>query len=205
MNRFVVLLVGAALLLAGCGTPPATGPAAAPDSAPPREGAAAPVPEPISISIPKIDASGDLDPKGLGLAPDGTLEVPPVSTPGVPAWWNGSPRPGAVGPAVITGHVDGNGKPGIFYRLDRLKIGDRVDVRQVGNLLVTFEAYRIEQYAKDEEAAKVSRYPVFDHEAVYGDTAGPELRLITCGGPFRRSVGHYAENRVVFLREVPTS
>ena len=32
---------------------------------------------------------------------------------------------------------------------------------------------------------------------VYGDTTGPELRLITCGGAFDRGSGHYLDNTVV--------
>jgi hypothetical protein len=199
VRRLAALVVGAALLLAACATVPAAGPAAAPAN-PPPVGVAAPVPEPKTINIPRIAAGGNLI--ALGLAPDGTLAVPPVEQPLVPAWWDGSPRPGAVGPAVITGHVDGGGRPGIFHRLDELAPGDRVEVGQAGGGVATFEVYRVEQYAKDADAAKVSGRPVFDHEAVYGNTRGPELRLITCGGPFRRGVGHYADNVVAFARLV---
>jgi hypothetical protein len=33
---------------------------------------------------------------------------------------------------------------------------------------------------------------------VYGDTAGPALRLVTCGGSFDRASGHYRDNVIVF-------
>ncbi len=34
----------------------------------------------------------------------------------------------------------------------------------------------------------------------YGRTARPELRLITCGGPFDKRTGSYPDNTVVFAR-----
>jgi hypothetical protein len=37
---------------------------------------------------------------------------------------------------------------------------------------------------------------------VYGPTTTPELRLITCGGPFDDATGHYLDNVVVFARLV---
>ena len=33
-----------------------------------------------------------------------------------------------------------------------------------------------------------------------GQTRAPELRLITCGGPFDQATGHYLDNVVVFAR-----
>ncbi len=47
---------------------------------------------------------------------------------------------------------------------------------------------RIEQHAKAE----------FPTESVYAPTAGAELRLVTCGGAFDRSSGHYVDNVIVF-------
>jgi hypothetical protein len=38
----------------------------------------------------------------------------------------------------------------------------------------------------------------FPTEAVYGRTNFPELRLITCGGPFDESTGHYLDNIIVY-------
>jgi hypothetical protein len=40
-------------------------------------------------------------------------------------------------------------------------------------------------------------FPTLD---VYGNTSGPELRLITCGGPFDSAAGSYVDNVVVFAR-----
>jgi hypothetical protein len=42
----------------------------------------------------------------------------------------------------------------------------------------------------------------FPTEHVYGNTAGPELRLITCGGAFDSGSGHYQDNVVAYARLV---
>ncbi len=46
----------------------------------------------------------------------------------------------------------------------------------------------------------VARYPkdAFPTAKVYGPTADPQLRLITCGGDFDRGTGHYVDNVVAF-------
>jgi hypothetical protein len=46
----------------------------------------------------------------------------------------------------------------------------------------------VEQHAKD----------TFPTREVYGDTEGPELRLITCGGSYDQSDGGYQSNVVVY-------
>ena len=47
-----------------------------------------------------------------------------------------------------------------------------------------------ERYPKDE----------FPTARVYGRTDGPTLRLITCGGAFDSSTGHYEDNTIVYAR-----
>jgi hypothetical protein len=56
-----------------------------------------------------------------------------------------------------------------------------------GRTLV-FRVQRVQRYPKDE----------FPTEAVYFPTLNRELRLITCGGEFDRSVRSYRDNVVVF-------
>lgn len=163
-------------------------------SAPPvRSGAnvnAAPsVGDPVSVSIPAIGVRSDL--VRLGLEPDGSAEVP--DDPQLAGWFTGGPRPGDAGPAVIAGHVDTKTGPAVFARLDELTPGDEVEVTTARGT-VRFVADRAEQVAKDE----------FPTDRVYGPAPGDQLRLITCGGSFDRSVGHYRDNIVVYLTEVQT-
>jgi LPXTG-site transpeptidase (sortase) family protein len=167
-------------------SPPTPSPstAAAPSaSAPP-----APAALPLSLRIPALDVSSELI--TLGLNPDGTLEVPqPGPDYDKAAWFDGSPRPGDIGPAVIEGHVDSaaNG-PSVFYSLGALAAGDRIEVMRVDGSTVSFSVDDVRVVPKDD-------FPTLE---VYGNTGGPELRLITCGGPFDNSAGHYEDNVVVF-------
>jgi LPXTG-site transpeptidase (sortase) family protein len=211
-----LLLVVAVLLLLGGGTavavgllgqvadpplpsaaerprPSTTSIGAAPSSPAPSSPPAttsAPAALPVAVTIPAIDVHSEL--LALGSNPDGTLQVPqPGPDYDSAAWFDGSPRPGDPGPAVIEGHVDSarNG-PSVFYSLGALKAGDRIEVARADGSTVAFEVYDARVVPKDD-------FPTLE---VYGNTAGPELRLITCGGPFDRSAGHYEDNVVVFAR-----
>ena len=55
-----------------------------------------------------------------------------------------------------------------------------------------FVVQRGEQYSKDN----------FDTQAVYGDTAGAELRLITCDG-YNLLTGQFEDNYVVYAQLAP--
>jgi sortase (surface protein transpeptidase) len=122
----------------------------------------------------------------LGLSADGTLQVPASTA--VAGWYTGSPRPGAVGSAVIAGHIDSKAGPGVFFRLSSLRPGDRVYVRRADGTLAEFTVTTVSRYAKDG----------FPTEAVYGAVPDSELRLITCGGTFDYASGSYLSNTVVY-------
>jgi sortase (surface protein transpeptidase) len=192
-NRF---LYGAVLLLAaavGCGSPPdtlsgsasvqgPTAPRSAPTSAVVRAHST-----PAALEIPAIGVNtGEL--VDLGLTPSGAMEVPDDAA--TAGWFSLSPVPGEVGPTVVAAHVDYKKVPGVFARLHEMKAGDAVVVRRADGTPVGFVAYRVERFAK-------SAFPTGD---VYGNTPGPELRLITCGGSFDQTVGHYRDNVVVYAR-----
>ncbi|MGX5357530.1 class F sortase [Kocuria sp. KH4] len=143
---------------------------------------------PVAVRIPAAGTDSEL--LHLGLRPDGSLEVPPTH-PGAPAsWYTGSPTPGERGPAVLLGHVNAtDGGPGVFAGLRGLAPGDRIEVvRQDGGTAV-FAVERGEQYAKD----------AFPTLSVYGNTEGPELRLITCDG-YDPATGLFDDNYVVYAR-----
>jgi LPXTG-site transpeptidase (sortase) family protein len=163
--------------------PAPTGPI---EAAPPT--GAAPVAEPTSLVIPAIGVTTAL--VHLGLTGTGALQVPPTTA--VAGWYTGSPRPGAIGSAVIAGHIDSRQGPGVFYRLSDLQRGDQVYVRRADGTLAVFKVTEVRQYSKD----------AFPTAAVYGATPTPELRLITCGGTFDYSTGSYLSNTVVYASEV---
>jgi len=153
----------------------------------PREAMAPTVrPAPTSghIVIPAIGVDARLIP--LGRASDGTLEVPKDW--GVAGWFAGGPFPGEPGPAVVVGHVDSTSGPAVFYRLRELRRGDVIVVSAEGRGRSRFWIVSSEWFAKS----------AFPTRRVYGPVAGPALRLVTCGGAFDRSTGHYVDNLVVF-------
>ena len=172
----------------GSATEPATGPATLPApsgrivAAVPS--AASPVAAPVSLDIPAIAVSTRLI--RLGLTATGALQVPGSTS--VAGWYTGSSRPGAIGPAVIAGHIDSYTGPGVFYRLDQLRPGDQVYIGRTDGTLVVFRVTSVRTYAK----------AGFPTQAVYGPTPDAELRLITCGGAFDASRESYLSNVVVY-------
>lgn len=179
MIRLLGLLC-AFLVLAGCSTTNGNGSVASPAAVAPVAVA------PASVTIPKIGAQSTLIP--LGLAADGTLEVPDVRQPGQAGWYTRGVQPGQVGPAVIVGHVDGGGHPGVFYRLHELAVGDTVQVGRVDGSTLTFRVYRVQEVRK----------AAFSSAEVYGNVPRPELRLITCGGTWVGGQYGYEDNWVIY-------
>jgi Sortase family. len=142
------------------------------------------------VRIPAIGVDSGLI--GLGLRGDGTMEVPPDGFPA--GWYTGAPTPGELGPAIIAGHVDWGGRPGVFYHLRDLKPDDAVTVTRKDGSVATFRVTRVEKYLKNS----------FPTDVVYGDIDHAGLRLITCGGLFDRRARSYDDNIVVFADLVTT-
>ena len=163
----------------------------APPSAPVAPAVSLPESAPASLDIPAIGAESKVI--RLGLDDQGALEVPP-GAPGSPAgWYEHSPTPGETGPAVLLGHVNAEGGgPGIFADLRRLAPGDRINILREDGSTAVFAVQAAEQYAKD----------AFPTQKVYGNTAGPELRLITCDG-YDPKTGRFDDNYVVYAALAP--
>ena len=140
--------------------------------------------DPVSVSIPRIGVRSKLDRLGLD---GGEMEVP---GPWGVGWFTGGATPGALGPAVIAGHVTWDGAPVVFYRLETMRAGDRVSVTRKDGRTAVFRVTRVAQFAK-------SRFPT---EAVYGPIDHAGLRLITCGGTYDAARNHYLDNVIVFAR-----
>ncbi|ASR37004.1 hypothetical protein BAY61_20735 [Prauserella marina] len=141
---------------------------------------------PAWVDVPRIGARSSLVP--LGLNPDRTVAVPPVDEPMQAGWYEYSPTPGETGPAVILGHVDGAGEDGIFARLHELEAGDEIRVGRSDGSVARFVVARM---AREPKSA-------FPADEVYGNTEGPELRLITCGGEFDAAADSYRDNIIAF-------
>ncbi|HEX2090079.1 MAG TPA: sortase [Actinomycetota bacterium] len=126
----------------------------------------------------------------LGLRSNGTLEVPTVYSEA--GWWKGGGKPGKIGSTVIVGHIDDRRGPAVFYKLPQLKAGDVVTVLRVKKKPVRYVIEDLGVWAKSN----------FPSEIIYGPTPIAELKLITCGGVFNRSTGHYTDNIIAFGRMI---
>ena len=147
-----------------------------------------PAATPISLSIPAIGVTSAL--LNLGQNADGSIQVPPVEDPDSKAgWYNGSPAPGTLGPSILLGHIDSaKYGPGVFYNIGKLNPGDTVEVTRDDHSVAVFQIDGVRSYEKDQ-------FPTLQ---VYGNLDHAGLRLITCGGTFNLSSGHYESNVVAY-------
>ncbi|GGX57693.1 class F sortase [Streptomyces fructofermentans] len=197
LSRRAFTAAALAPLLAGCvgdGDPEAAaGPSTTtrpPSPTTAKPGSRAGRSAPVRLRIPSIGV--DTPVIRLGLAADGTVEVPPVTAHDRAGWYRHSPVPGEVGPSVILGHVTvGAHGDGVFRRLARLRRGDLIEARLENGTAAVFAVSRVRTVAKAD-------FPVQD---VYGDVDRPELRLITCAGP--RTDDGYPDNVIVFAAPGP--
>ncbi|MEJ2860892.1 class F sortase [Actinomycetospora flava] len=183
-----VLVVGV-LVAVATGDDGEEGPRAV--SLPPAERVSVALPLPpaqiTGVSAPSIGLAAQ-DTTSLGLRDDNSLDVPrSASTVG---WYGDSASPGTAGAAVLAAHVDFRGEEGAFARLEQLAPGATVEVHRDDDTTAVFTVDRVDRVAKD----------AFPTEAVYGDVADSELRLITCGGVFNERTRSYDDNIIVFAR-----
>lgn len=188
IRGLVVLL--AAVALAACGPAVADAPTGTPTSS---EKLGSPNSEqalPGGLRIPAIGVNApSMIP--LGLTANHQPEVPSEDDPTVVGWYVLGPTPGDPGPAVIMAHVNAHHRAGAFAKLHELKPGDRIEVDR-GGATLTFEVRAVDQVDKD----------AFPADLVFGQTAGPELRLITCGGALNVAQRSYEDNIIVSARLV---
>jgi len=146
------------------------------------------VAEPVRIRVPMIQIDAPVQP--LTVDENGVLPAPDTFE--GTGWWRAGPEPGERGPAVIAGHLDSYRGPAVFYRLRDMRRGDTIFVDRADGTTAVFATERIERHDKDD----------FPTEAVYGDTADSQLRLITCGGKFDKRHRRYLDNVIVYAARV---
>ncbi|WP_027342164.1 class F sortase [Hamadaea tsunoensis] len=133
--------------------------------------------------------SAPVDP--VGTEPGGALALPAdVRRVG---WWTGGALPSDVqGTVVLAGHVDDSTGRGAFFALRDVAAGDRVEIT-AGRTTVAYAVTGVARYRKQALPADL-----------FTTTGPPRLALITCGGPFDSSTGHYRDNIVVLATPAPT-
>ncbi|MFE0704733.1 class F sortase [Streptomyces sp. NPDC058872] len=151
------------------------------------DAAADPLPAsvPVRLRIPETDVDAPV--MGLGLAADGSLDVPPAGNRNMAGWYEQGTTPGAEGTAIVAGHVDNAEGPAVFYTLGALKKGHRIEVDREDGRTAVFTVDAIEVYDNQN----------FPDEKVYAEADRAEIRVITCGGGFSKKSG-YQGNVVAF-------
>jgi hypothetical protein len=149
---------------------------------------------PVSVAIPSIGVQSRL--LHLGRNNDGTMQVPDlVTSANEAAWYKYSVTPGQIGTAVIEGHVDSYQGPAVFFRLGALRPGNHINVTLADGITAVFRVTGVREYAKAE-------YPA---NTIYAPAHYAALRVITCGGDFDGTTGHYLSSVVVFASLVSSA
>ena len=114
--------------------------------------------------------------------------MPPANNPNLVGWYRNMSTPGEAGPAVMLGP---QGHPDAQCRLQppaEIRNGDTIEVKRQDGTTAVFTVGGIEQAGKT----------TFPTERVYGTRTNAQLHLITCGGDYNRSTGHYTDNIIVY-------
>lgn len=117
---------------------------------------------------------------------DGAMQDP--TGPWVVAWYENLGSLGKIGNVVMAGHIDyWNVGPAVFYNLSTLQPGNAIVVTGDNGKTYPFAVEWVRQY--DAESIPL--------DEVTGPTAEQSLTLITCGGAFDYTNGHYLQRTVV--------
>lgn len=157
---------------------------AAPETATP--GPSLPRSVPKRLRIPAIAVDAPFTPLSIGTS--GRLDAPPPNDKNLAGWFKDGVTPGERGAAIVAGHVDTTTGPAVFLQLRFLRPGSSVDITRADGTVATFKVDTVETFSK----AK------FPDKRVYADTPDAQLRLITCGGNYNKTVKDYEDNVVVF-------
>lgn len=123
---------------------------------------------PQLLVVPKLGVRDQL--VTLNTTNGSTMDLPPARKAG---WFTGSVTPGEPGVSVIAGFIGGSAaKPGVFWGLHKLKVGDKLSVRRQNGTVAEFQVTEIASYP-------AGKFPT---EKVYMTSTEPLLRLVTTGG-----------------------
>lgn len=144
---------------------------------------------PVQIKIPKISVDAVIE--HVGLNATGSMDVPKLTA--NTAWYKFGPKPGAIGSAVISGHLNWwNGEIGVFENLRKLIPGDVLTVRDEKGLIISFMVREIKNYDAEADATTV----------FYSNDGKSHLNLVTCDGTWDKSTKQYSSRLVVFTDRV---
>ncbi|MFD7613277.1 class F sortase [Streptomyces sp. NPDC059828] len=140
---------------------------------------------PVRVRIPAIHVDAPMT--KLALDKKGALQLPPPGKSNLAGWYVHGPAPGEAGAAIVAGHVDTPSGRAVFYSLGALRKKNTIEITRQDRRTAVFSIDAVEVYAKRS----------FPSKKVYGGGSAPQLRIVTCGGGYRKSTG-YQGNLVVY-------
>ncbi|MDO8493014.1 MAG: sortase [bacterium] len=145
---------------------------------------------PVRLQIPSIGVESAIE--DALITPEGRMDVPAGSL--NVAWFALGPHPGQVGSAVIGGHYGiRNSIPFVFYKLDQVKVGDKVYVIDDKGDTKGFVVRSIKLFERNADAT-----------TVFTSNDGlAHLNIITCEGIWNKVNDTYPLRRVVFTDAIP--
>ena len=140
--------------------------------------------EPKYIEIPSIKAGGFIQKVSI----DQRKEVGVPSNIALAGWFIKGALPGEKGLSVIDGHVDGISQPGIFKKLQNVKVGTEFTIEFGSGQKKTFKTTgNTKTSIADAPAVLFSQEP--------GNLS--QLNLITCGGQYDKSARRYLDRIII--------
>jgi len=141
--------------------------------------------KPARLIIPSIGVNANV--QDVGIAASGNMAVPNNFTD--VAWYKYGPVPGALGSAVMDGHVDnGLSLAGVFKHLSDVKVGDDVYVENQSGQRLHFKVTDIELYP----------YKSVPTDQIFNPKDTERLNLITCDGSWVQGQRTYDHRLVVY-------
>ena len=144
---------------------------------------------PARLLIPQLHIDANI--QSVGHTKSGNMGAPSNFTD--VAWFREGPRPGALGSAVIAGHLDNAlALSGVFKKLGQLVVGDAIVVRTEGGAEIHFRVVGIQEYPYD-------KVPT---DMLFNKKGGEYLNLITCAGSWLQKYKTYDHRLVVYTQKV---
>lgn len=142
---------------------------------------------PTRVKIPSIGVDADIE--NVGKKEDGSMESP-KSFKNI-GWYTPGSKPGAVGNAVMAGHVNNAlTTSGVFEHLSDVKVGDYITVADSAGKTLIYIVHQTAQYNLDTA-------PVSD---IFSQTGPSQLILITCDGAWDEAAKSYNKRLVVYAK-----
>ena len=142
---------------------------------------------PVRLEISSIGVDADII--DVGVTSSGNLDVPHNYV--QVGWYMNGIIPGQIGSAILDGHVDNGGftptVAGPFKSLQDIKIGDDISVTTATGSVLHFTVTSLEVYPTDS----------FPSKAIFDDTSGSLLKIVTCHGQWIPLLKTYNQRLVV--------